>query len=71
MPMLPSCRREHPGIALLVDTNDSLVDLYTSEVDVTLPFGEPSWDGLHHEPIKREELIVVIGKGPVGTSASA
>ncbi|KIC47128.1 transcriptional regulator [Ruegeria sp. ANG-S4] len=59
VPMLPSFRREHPGISLLLDTNDALVNFETSEVDVALRFSEPGWDGLHHELIKREELIVV------------
>ena len=59
VPILPSFRREHPGISLLLDTNDTFVDFETSDVDVALRFGEPGWDGLHHELVKREELIVV------------
>ena len=64
--MLPSFRQEHPGISLLLDTNDTFVDFDTSEVDVALRFGEPGWDGLHHELIKREELIVVASPALVG-----
>ncbi len=66
VPMLPSFRREHPGISLLLDTNDALVNFETSEVDVALRFSEPGWDGLHHELIKREELIVVASPSLVG-----
>lgn len=59
VPILPLFRHKHPGISLLFDTNDSFVDFESSEVDVALRFGEPGWDGLHHELVKREELIVV------------
>ena len=59
VPMLSSFQQQHPGIALLLDTNDAFADFDASEVDVALRFGEPGWDGLHHELIKREELIVV------------
>ena len=59
VPMLPSFRQQHPGISLLLDTNDTFADFETSEVDVALRFGKPGWDGLHHELIKSEELIVV------------
>lgn len=66
VPLLPSFRQKHPGIALLLDTNDAYADFDTSEVDVALRFGEPGWDGLHHELVKREELIVVASSSLVG-----
>ncbi|MEM9107973.1 MAG: LysR substrate-binding domain-containing protein [Pseudomonadota bacterium] len=59
VPLLSSFHQQHPGIALMLDTNDSFEDFDVSEVDVALRFGEPGWDGLHHELIKKEELIVV------------
>ena len=59
VPLLSSFQQEHPGIALLLDTNDAFADFNTSEVDVALRFGEPGWDGLYHEQIRQEELIVV------------
>ncbi len=59
VPRLSSFQREHPGIALLLDTNDAFTDFDTTEVDVALRFGEPGWDGLYHEQIRHEELIVV------------
>ena len=59
VPLLSSFQQEHPGIALLLDTNDAFADFNTAEVDVALRFGEPGWDGLYHEQIRNEELIVV------------
>ncbi|WP_170350826.1 LysR substrate-binding domain-containing protein [Ruegeria atlantica] len=59
VPLLSSFQQEHPGIALLLDTNDAFADFDTSEVDVALRFGEPGWDGLYHEQIRQEELVVV------------
>lgn len=59
VPLLSSFQQKHPGIALLLDTNDAFADFDASEVDVALRFGEPGWEGLHHELIRREELIVV------------
>ncbi len=59
VPLLSSFQQEHPGIALLLDTNDAYADFDTSEVDVALRFGEPGWDGLYHEQLRHEELIVV------------
>ncbi|WP_425080922.1 LysR substrate-binding domain-containing protein [Ruegeria arenilitoris] len=70
VPSLSAFQREHPGIALLLDTNDAFADFDASEVDVALRFGKPGWDGLYHERLKREELIVVaapllVGKRPL------
>ncbi|MES0827458.1 LysR substrate-binding domain-containing protein [Ruegeria sp. SCP11] len=59
VPLLNSFQKEHPGIALLLDTNDAFADFDTSEVDVALRFGKPAWEGLYHEQIRQEELIVV------------
>ena len=67
VPMLSSFQQQHPGIALLLDTNDAFADFDLSEVDVALRFGEPGWDGLYHEQIKQEELIVVASPSLVGT----
>lgn len=59
VPLLSSFQKEHPGIALLLDTNDAFADFDTSEIDVALRFGTPDWSGLYHEQIRQEELIVV------------
>ena len=59
VPLLGSFQQSHPGISLLLDTNDALVDFDTSEVDIALRFGKPDWEGLYHEQIRHEELIVV------------
>ncbi len=66
VPLLGSFQQEHPGIALLLDTNDAFADFDTSEVDVALRFGEPGWDGLYHELIKQEDLIIVAAPSLVG-----
>ncbi len=59
VPSLSSFQQAHPGISLLLDTNDAFADFDNSEVDVALRFGEPNWGGLYHERIRQEELIVV------------
>ncbi|WP_171123671.1 MULTISPECIES: LysR substrate-binding domain-containing protein [unclassified Ruegeria] len=59
VPLLSSFQQEHPGIALLLDTNDAYADFDRSEVDIALRFGKPGWGELYHEQIKQEELIVV------------
>jgi DNA-binding transcriptional LysR family regulator len=69
VPRLPSFHQQHPGIALLLDTNDALADFDTSEVDVALRFGEPAWEGLYHEKISGEELVVVAAPDLVGDVA--
>ncbi len=57
--LLNSFEQEHPGISLLLDTNDVFADFDVSDVDVALRFGKPGWDGLNREQIRQEELIVV------------
>ena len=59
VPRLPEFRQDFPGIAVYLDTNDDVVDLNNSQVDVALRFGEPDWGGLHHEFLTEEALIVV------------
>ncbi|MEM9124325.1 MAG: LysR family transcriptional regulator, partial [Pseudomonadota bacterium] len=59
VPLLSSFQRKHPGIALLLDTNDTFADFDASEVDVALRFGKPPWSGLCHEQIRQEEMIVL------------
>jgi len=68
VPLLSSFQQEHPGIALLLDTNDAFSDFDLSEVDVALRFGEPGWDGLYHERVREEELIVVAAPSLVGNT---
>ena len=66
VPHLPSFHQQNPGIALLLDTNDMFAEFDTSEVDVALRFGEPNWEGLYHEKISTEELVVVAALALVG-----
>ena len=59
VPRLPEFRQQFPAIAVYLDTNDEVVDLNNSQVDVALRFGNPDREGLHYERLTREELIVV------------
>ncbi|MEM7318492.1 MAG: LysR substrate-binding domain-containing protein [Pseudomonadota bacterium] len=59
VPLLGSFQKKHPGIGLLLDTNDAFADFDTSEIDIALRFGQPGWEGLYHEQIRQEELVVV------------
>lgn len=68
VPKLSSFQQQHPDIALLLETNDTLTDFETSEVDVALRFGKPGWDGLYHERIKQEELVVVAAPSLIAQS---
>ena len=58
VPRLPEFRQQFPGIAVYLDTNDDVVDLNNSQVDVALRFGDPDRGGLHYERLTREELVV-------------
>lgn len=68
VPLLGAFQKDHPGIALLLDTNDAFADFDLSDVDVALRFGEPGWDGLYHELVRQEELIVVAAPSLVKTT---
>lgn len=70
VPHLPLFQKQHPGIALFLETDDDITDFDNSEVDVALRFGVPDWEGLYSEKITKEELIVVaspalVGKAPL------
>jgi len=59
VPRLPDFREKFPDIAVYLDTNDDVIDLDNSEVDVALRFGVPDWSDLHCELLVDEDLIVV------------
>ncbi|MEM7224966.1 MAG: LysR substrate-binding domain-containing protein [Pseudomonadota bacterium] len=59
VPRLPAFRAAHPGAALFLDTNDEVIDLADSDVDVALRYGVPNWPGLHCERLLNEALVVV------------
>ncbi len=59
VPRLSDFRTKFPDIAVYLDTNDDVIDLDNSEVDVALRFGVPDWEDLYCELLTREELIVV------------
>ncbi len=65
---LASFRSRHPGISVFLDTNDDVVDLSASDVDIALRYGRPGWGSLHHELVTREELIVVASPSLVGAA---
>lgn len=59
VPRLAAFRSIHPGLSVFLDTNDEIVDLHTSQIDIALRYGTPDWGDLHHELLTSEELIVV------------
>ena len=59
VPRLPEFRQKFPGIAVYLDTNDDVVDLASTEVNIALRFGLPDSENLFYERLAREELIVV------------
>ena len=59
VPRLPEFRQQYPDIAVYLDTNDEVVDLENSQVDIALRFGDPDREKLHYELLTREELIIV------------
>ena len=59
VPRLTAFRALHPGLSVFLDTNDEVVDLNASQIDVALRYGTPDWGDLHCELLTREELIVV------------
>ncbi|NRB30644.1 MAG: LysR family transcriptional regulator [Rhizobiaceae bacterium] len=56
---LAAFRQAHPGLSVYLDTNDEIIELQSSPVDVALRYGTPGWDGLHYERLTSEQLIVV------------
>ena len=59
VPRLPEFRKQFPAVAVYLDTNDDVVDLKSSPVDIALRFGDPDRGDLHYELLTREELVVV------------
>lgn len=59
MPHLPAFHKSHPNIALFLDTDDTVTDFDTAEIDVALRYVSSVSDHLFYEKISDEELIVV------------
>ena len=59
VPRLPEFRQKFPGISVYLETNDEIVDLKNSEVDIALRFGDTDLRDLHYENLAKEALIVV------------
>lgn len=66
VPRLPAFRRDHPDIAVLLDTNDAPVDLFEQPVDCALRYGIGGWPGLHQTRLTEEELVAVAAPGLIG-----
>lgn len=66
VPKLPAFQKMYPDITLLLDTNDTVVDFDTADVDVALRFGVPDWPRLYHTQLAQEELIAVASPAVVG-----
>ncbi|MEM1198307.1 MAG: LysR substrate-binding domain-containing protein [Pseudomonadota bacterium] len=67
VPRLPDFRAAHPEISILLDTNDTVIDLRGSPIDVALRLGDGSWSGVHTELLARDELVAVASPNLVGT----
>ena len=59
VPKLPAFRAANPDVGLYLDTNDDVIELDQSDVDVALRFGVPNWGNLHVECLMDEELVAV------------
>jgi len=59
VPRLPAFRAAHPGYAVLLDTNDRLVDFRRETIDAALRFGTGGWSGVYAERLATEELVAV------------
>lgn len=59
VPRLPEFRAQNPEISILLDTNDTIVDLRGSVIDVALRLGDGAWGGVHAELLARDELVAV------------
>ena len=68
VPRLAAFRSVHPGLSVFLDTNDEIVDLRSSQIDVALRYGTPDWGDLHCELLTHEELIVVAAPTLVDSS---
>ena len=59
VPRLPDFRARYPEISILLDTNDTIIDLRGSMIDVALRLGEGRWGGMHAELLAKDELVAV------------
>lgn len=59
VPKLPAFRSANPDVGLYLDTNDDVIDLDHSDVDIAIRFGVPNWGNLHVELLSQEELVAV------------
>ena len=59
VPKIPAFRAANPDLGLFLDTNDDIIELDRSTVDVALRYGVEGWGGLYCEPLLEEDLIVV------------
>lgn len=66
VPRLPDFRARHPEVSILLDTNDGVVDLRGSMIDVALRLGEGTWSGVHSERLTNDELVAVASPNLIG-----
>lgn len=68
VPRLPDFRARHPHISILLDTNDTVVDLRGGAVDVALRLGAGSWPGVDAELLAEDQLVAVAAPNLIGTT---
>ena len=66
VPRLPDFRSQHPDIAVLLDTNDRVVDFREDTTDVALRYGKGDWKGLHASLLAEERLVAAASPELVG-----
>ena len=76
VPKLQDFRTRHPGISVLLDTDDHYTDFSNSDVDVALRYGSGEWHDMVCERLNDEHLIAVaapsiLPKGPASPAAIA
>lgn len=67
VPRLPDFRAAHPDVSILLDTNDTVVDLHDGAIDVALRLGTGNWPGVHAEQLVEDELVPVAAPSLLGS----
>ena len=69
VPRLPEFRSQNQDLSVLLDTNDTVVDLRDGAVDAALRFGAGNWKGVHAQLLTREHMIAVASPKLAGTTS--
>lgn len=67
---LAAFRAEFPGISMLLDTTDEIIDFSDPEIDVAMRFSARRAEGLHYEKLTDEWLVPVVSPKLLSTLAA-